>query len=62
MTFDELERAYSKHFMFDSRLQILAAHGWISLKGDQYVCTAKGRFFAKLIITLRRLYRIERAG
>lgn len=62
MTFEELDRAYSKEFMFSSRLDILVQHGWFSCINGRYVSTPKGQLFAKLIIALRKLYGVSQAG
>ena len=62
MTAQELDRAYSKAFMFDSRLRTLQEHGWFHCRDGLYSCTAKGRFFARIIIVLRMIYGAKRAG
>jgi hypothetical protein len=60
---DALNRVYSKEWMLRSRLEVLAAHRWVTQSVDtKYQLTAKGRIFAWIIRTLRNIYDIERAG
>jgi len=63
MTTDELDRVYPVKGMFDERFALLARHHWITI--DQHGCFLPMRktvLAAGMIVRLRKLYGIKRAG
>ncbi|HVW66183.1 MAG TPA: hypothetical protein VHA78_00450 [Candidatus Peribacteraceae bacterium] len=62
MTLEELDRVYPLQWIYASRLRLLVEHGWLIEESGLFRTTPKARFFARIIVALRRVYGITRAG
>lgn len=58
LDFSALDKTYSLESMLQSRLNLLALHGYLQKKNEYYELTGKGNRFAALFSFLRQLFGI----